>query len=348
MRYIFDILTIGTATLDTFIDARFFKTITDPKHLTRIGFKTGTAQCVPFGSKIDIQKPLVTIGGGAINAAITFARSGFKVATLAQTGIDYAGALVGQALKKEGVFSFASPDNKNSTATSYILVSKGGERTILIHRGSSSNLVMPKNILEKIRPRWVYIVPGTMPMKMLKEIYTALRRNKTRIALAPSKEFIDRGIKTHGSILKQTNVITLNREEASYYTSLPYANKEEIFKKLDKAVDGIVVMTDGKNGATISNGRTLFEAAPFKEKKVVDQTGAGDAFGSGFVSGIMETEKEARDSSDKDIEYAIRRAMANATSVIEHKGATEGILTSEAFGKNVRWRKGIVSRRALI
>lgn len=340
----FDILTIGTATLDTFIEARFLKTVSDPKHLTRIGFKTGAAQCFSLGSKIEIPKPLITVGGGAVNAAVTFSRAGFKVATLAQTGRDYAGKLIVEALEKEHISSLVAQDQKGMTALSYILIGKTGERTILIHRGSSSDFSSAHKLMARLASRWAYIVPGAMSLSLLNDFYRVLKKNNIAIALAPSKDFIAYGLKRCASMLKATRVITLNREEASYFTGVPYTDKKGIFKKLDAAIDGIVVMTDGKKGATVSNGKIIWDIVPFKEKKIVDQTGAGDAFGSGFVAGLMEKEDKNHRITDEMIDYAIRRAMANAISVIEHRGATEGVLTLSSFKKNKRWTRPISVR----
>lgn len=343
----FDVLTIGTATLDTFINAEFLKTVTDPRHLTPIGFKTGAAQCLSLGSKIEIQKPLVTVGGGAVNAAVTFSRAGFKVATLARTGDDYAGTLIANALEREHISPLVARDAGGTTALSYILVGKTGERTILIHRGSSSDFSFAHNVFARLKSRWAYIVPGAMPLSVLRSLYSVLEKNNTAIALAPSKELILHGLKTCAPFLKKTRVITLNREEASYFTGLPYADKKGIFKKLDAAIDGIVVMTDGKKGATISDGSVVWDVVPFKEKRIVDQTGAGDAFGSGFVVGLMEKELPSRHINADAMTYAIRRAMANAISVIEHRGATEGIVTTASFKKNKRWTKTISTHHAL-
>ena len=77
----YDIITIGTVSVDTFIKENFLKTVSDRKHLAKIGFKTGKAQCLSFGSKIEIEAPQIHVGGGAYNAAVTFSRAGFKTAS---------------------------------------------------------------------------------------------------------------------------------------------------------------------------------------------------------------------------------------------------------------------------
>jgi len=76
----------------------------------------------------------------------------------------------------------------------------------------------------------------------------------------------------------------------------------------------------------------------FKNKKIVNRTGAGDAFGSGFVAGLMRKGTLSRKASDAAIAYAMRLASANATSVVEHMGAQTGVLGRAEFEKNPRWK----------
>lgn len=105
---------------------------------------------------------------------------------------------------------------------------------------------------------------------------------------------------------------------------------------------GILAVTSGKGGATISDGKYIYKAGIFRERKLVDRTGAGDAFGSGFVAGLIRQIRnpkfEIRNLSPEAVKYAIRLASANATSVVEKIGATEGILTKKEFDKDKRWR----------
>jgi len=88
-------------------------------------------------------------------------------------------------------------------------------------------------------------------------------------------------------------------------------------------------MTEGNKGVLVSDGKNIYSAGIFRGK-LVDRTGAGDAFGSGFVAGIIEK---------NNIEYAIRLGSANATSVVEKIGAQAGILTKGEFEKSERWQK---------
>lgn len=82
----------------------------------------------------------------------------------------------------------------------------------------------------------------------------------------------------------------------------------------------------------------IFIAREFlMKKKLVDRTGAGDAFGSGFISGLLHYKVNLNDLNKINPKYileAIKLASANATSVVEHIGAQAGILTFSDYKKS--------------
>lgn len=335
----FDIITIGTATRDIFLTSPLFKVLRDKKHLKKIGFATGEAQCFALGGKIEVGKPIFTTGGGATNAATTFSRQGLKTATLVKIGNDSAGREILSELKKENI-DILSLNHNNDTAYSIILLASGGERTILVYRGVSENLNAEEIPFNKLKAKWVYIFPGKIPFETINKIFNHFYCNGASIAFNPSKYFIEMGLKKIKPFLNKTKVFILNREEASYLTGVDYDKEKEIFKKLDEAIDGIAVMTDGEKDVLVSDGHKIYQAGIFQEKVVIDRTGAGDAFGSGFVSGLVQQKEKCEKGLCKpsNIEYAIRLGSANATSVIEQIGAKAGILKKLDFEKSKRWK----------
>ncbi len=324
----YDVITIGTATRDVFLQSPLFKVLKDPKHLKRLGVPTGEAQCFALGSKIKVDRPILTVGGGAANAAVTFARQGFQTGAIVGVGRDPNGEAALLDLTKERVKNFPIYDEKEMTGYSVILLSSDGERTILHYRGASSNIKGRESIFGKTRAKWVYISPGGIPLSAMIKIVERFRRQGTKIAMNPSKHYLDSGPKKLAPILKNLDVVLVNREEASYLTGIDYGKEKAIFSKFDELVPGIAVMTNGRFGAAVSDGKYIYRAGIFPEKRVVDRTGAGDAFGSGFVAGFMRK---------NDICFALRLAAANATSVVEAIGAQTGILTKKDFNKK-RWQ----------
>ncbi|PIY58964.1 hypothetical protein COY97_01430, partial [Candidatus Wolfebacteria bacterium CG_4_10_14_0_8_um_filter_39_64] len=278
----FDIITIGTATRDVFLTSPVFKVLRDKKHLSRIGFPTGEAQCLSLGGKIEINEPVFTTGGGATNAAVTFGRQGFKTAALIKVGRDESAENILKELQKEKIIPLATKEKAKTTAFSVIFLAPAGERTILVYRGASDDLKIKEIPFEKIDCRWAHISPGNTPYPVIKRLFNHFSKNKILIAFNPSRYFLDMGIKKLTPLLNKTKVAILNREEAASLTGVDYQKEKEIFKKLDKVIDGIAVMTESDKGVLVSDGKNIYKAGIFKGR-LVDRTGAGDAFGSGFV-----------------------------------------------------------------
>jgi len=339
----FDIITIGTATQDVFLTSPLFKVLRDREHLKKIGFSTGEAQCFALGSKVEIDEPIFTTGGGANNAATTFSRQGFNVAALIKIGKDEIAENILKELKKEKIIPLAIREKNKTSAFSTILLSPSGERTVLVYRGASENLKIKEIPFEKLESQWVYISPGRIPFGTIQKLFEHFSKNKTLIAFNPSKYYLEMGLEKLKPLLEKTKVAILNREEAAYLTGINYAKEKEIFKKLDKAIDGIAIMTEGSKGVMVSDGKNIYSAGIFKGK-LIDRTGAGDAFGSGFIAGIIGKNKKILNPKSyilnpNVIKYAIRLGSANATSVVEKIGAKQGILSKSEFEKSERWQK---------
>lgn len=323
----FDVITIGTATKDVFLESPLFKVLKDPEHLERLGFKTGEAECFALGAKLDVDLPFFTAGGGAANAAVTFARQGFRTAALAKVGDDASADAVVAELKRERITAFLPRHKKKGTGYSTILLAPGGERTILVYRGAGGTLEKREVPFAKMKTRWAYVAPGEIPFPVMQEIVTRLKKAGAKVAMNPSRDYLSLAREKLEWLFARLDLVSVNREEASYATGVAYENERGIFKRFDDMVPGIALVTDGPRGAVASDGSYLYRAGIFKERKVVDRTGAGDAFGSGFVAGLMRT---------NDIHYALRLASANATSVVERVGGAAGALTERAFAAK-RW-----------
>ena len=94
-------------------------------------------------------------------------------------------------------------------------------------------------------------------------------------------------------------------------------NLREIFQVLVGTGAKIVVITDGKAGAQVTDGETIYYF-PAYSAPAVDTLGAGDSFASAFVAGLIR---------EGDIEFALKLASANASSVVRYFGAKPGLLS---------------------
>jgi len=177
------------------------------------------------------------------------------------------------------------------------------------------------------------------------------RKNRIKVALNPSyNHLVGHGRGQLLKHLKDVSLLVVNAGEASEITGVPFRREKLVFEKLDEIIPGIVAVTAGPKGVTVSDGAYIYKAGSFKNtKKVVDRTGAGDAFGSGFVAGLIhKKEKFIKGScSPENIEYAIRLASANATSAVESIGATKGTLSLKQFNGAMRFRKLKIDRNKI-
>ncbi len=322
----YDVITIGTASLDVFLKVKNLKA--SQKFLT-----------FPLGEKIEVADFNISSGGGATNCAVTFKRLGFKTLAVFEVGQDPFADFIINELKKEKVDLNVSLNKKLPTAYSTVLVNETGERVILVKRGAAQDLTLAEIPYQKHQAKWLYLAPGNINFETIKKLIFYYKKAGTKIALNPSKAQISLGLKKLEPILKICDVVILNKQEGSYLTGISLKSSDKIFKTLDKSIKGILILTDGKNGVEISDSYHLWKAGIFKNKKIIDRTGAGDAFGSAFVAGLMIKNEDCLKGkcNVSNINYALRLASANSTSVVESLGAKVGILTKTQFEKNNRW-----------
>src|SRR3989338_7423834 len=117
---------------------------------------------------------------------------------------------------------------------------------------------------KKMSSRWLYLAPlgGAVP-EVFADIIRKARAKKMAVAVNPSAKTLEKGLAWFSRAMKGAAVLILNEEEASYLTDLPYGADEKIFKKLDRAIGGIIVMTKGPQGLVCSHRKTIYSPRPF-------------------------------------------------------------------------------------
>ena len=305
------ILTIGSALQDIYLVDH------DDLKPTSIGDSAIFGK-VLVGSKVDIDKLYYTVGGGGINAAVTFARNGFETIFMGNVGDDSAGNAVFNLLDEENIDNSYVSVLRGTTGTSVILLdSQGGERTILTHRGTSAKFDnLDEKDLDLIQPDWIYITTLRGDMATLERILKKAREIGARVMLNP-------GIKELGEnkkllwLLKYVSVLILNKSEAAKL--VPGVLLEELLYHLSSYIP-VTIITDGAMGGIAGSNREIYRFGIYEDTKIKDATGAGDAFGSGFLAAML---------SGKKFKDALIFASANSTAVVSKIGANQGILTND-------------------
>jgi ribokinase len=316
----FDIISIGSATRDVFLRSEQFKIIEDKD------FVTGQAECVALGSKIEIKEIVFTSGGGGTNAAVTFARQGLRTACISAVGFDSDGQEIINELEREGIytgyFQKNTGDKKTRTAYSVILVHPNAERTILSYKGEGQNFDVKKIPFHKLKTKWLFLDSLGGHYDLLEAAVRWAKDNKVNIATNPGGKELEHGLDKLKLLLENSKIVIMNQEEASFLSGIDYEKEEEIFEFMDKIINGIFIMSKGPKGVLVSDGKKIYKAG-IPDSPVVERTGAGDAFSSGFVAEYFK---------NGNIERAIQFATANASSVVNKFGAKEGILKKDDWG----------------
>jgi len=331
----YDIITFGSATRDIFLKSKTFKIVGEKK------FITGKGLCLSLGSKIEVDDISFSTGGGGTNTAATFANQGFKTAFCGMVGDDPAGDDVIKDLEKFKIDTdFILKTNKKPTNHSVVLSSDvSKDRTIIVYRGASGELAKKDVPSQKLSAKWFYLAPLSEKVcNIFEYLVNFAAKNKIKVAVNPGNCQLSLPQKTWEKILKKTDVLILNQEEASLLTKIPYKKEEDIFKKIDKLCPGIAIMTKGPEGVVVSDGKYLYRSktAP---AKVVDRTGTGDSFASGFLSGFIQT--------NGNIEYGIQLGMANSAGCLSKMGAKKGLLKKGQVFKKVKVQKESCSKNNL-
>lgn len=316
----FDIITIGSATRDVFFQTKNFETRQHQDSPTNL------EQCLALGSKIEVEKMVLSTGGGGTNAAVTFARQGLKTACLGVVGEDVVGQEILAELIKEGVdTSYFQRHTDDHTAYSVILVNSSGERTILSYKGEGQHLLAEKVSWDQLQAPWFYLDSLGGHFDFLEKVFKHAQEQGIKIAFNPGGKELAHGWDQLSPFLPRVEVLIVNREEGARLLGLKYENFDEILEQLGSLGCRLVIISDGPRGVRVREGRKREYRAGVPASPVVERTGAGDAFGSGFVAAYWRALAE-KISPEQAIVRAIQLATANASAVVTRFGAKEGIL----------------------
>jgi sugar/nucleoside kinase (ribokinase family) len=304
------IVSIGAAVQDVFLShSDEFKPVSD-KGVHEQFMK------LELGAKADVNKIDFSTGGGATNASVTFARQGLEAIFMGTVGRDPAAAAVLEDLDREGVdASRVSYSDRYNTGYSVLLLAPTGERTILTYRGASTHYDAKHFNLHGLAADWLYVSSLAGSMEALDKIFTqAHDKEGMKIFFNPGKGELRQPGKLK-TLLEDVEVLSVNKEEAAQIVE--GSTLEELVRHMLHYVP-VAIISDGPNGVIASDGKTIVRAGMYQDVKVIDRTGAGDAFGSGFLS---------QWAAGKSLKDAIVFASANSTSVVTKIGAKTGILS---------------------
>lgn len=326
----YDFITVGGTTEDiTFYtkEGHLVDYLKNGLKMKLIGFE--------YGQKMKIDKAHSTYGGGASNAAVCLSQLGFKVGAMVSVGDDLRATGIRDNFKKYKVDTVLIQKKKNSqTGFSFLLVGQGNEHVVFSNRAANTKLRVKNEELRMLKKsKWVYLTSLSGGWKsVLNGVFSV---KEVKVAWNPGHIQIHAGFKAISKYLKKTEVLILNKSEAIKIvlsdpkykdkTSRFLNNSKNLLRCLKSHGPNIVVVTDGRYGADAYDGENFYHQDILKERKRVDTTGVGDAFGSTFSAGL--------EIFKGDIQKAMQLGVKNTASVIGEQGAQNGLLTKRQILK---------------
>jgi ribokinase len=305
-----DVLTIGDSSIDLFMKVSEASVIPEGEEHPKI--------CFFHGSKIPVEHFETSIAGNSINVAVGCTSLGLKTSVYTEIGDDGSAERIVEELDKIGVDTTYCIKNADVDTNLHSILVYGGERTIFSYHG-------PKNYSLKDweKPKWIYYTSmGEGFEKFQAELVKYIEQNDdVGVAFNPGTMQMKADVERLGDIMKVSDIIFVNREEAERLTKTERLDIENLHKELQKLGPKLTVITEGEKGATAYDGNVLEKVDPISdERPVLDKTGAGDAFSSGFLSAII---------YGKSLQEALKWGAINAGSVIKEIGAIKGLANKE-------------------
>ncbi|HWA52400.1 MAG TPA: carbohydrate kinase family protein [Patescibacteria group bacterium] len=305
----FTLLSIGDASLDTFIEPSEVDTtceIDNKKCL--ISFT--------YGDKIPVKSLDYSVGGNAANNAVGASRLGVETAILLTIGQDNSGNQIYETLEKERVYTGFIKKDENTTSNSSIVIRYLGERTIFTYH-SPKIYQFPVDVPI---PQWIYLTSmGENFAEFYESVYELLAQNPNiKLGFNPGSWQLKAGIESLKNILSRTVCLFVNKEEAEKLTGIEKSenNHKSLLDGLSNLGVQIPIITDGGNGCFAKADGKYWKLGTLNIP-VIERTGAGDAFGSGCLSALIK---------GKSLEEALVWGMCNSSSVISFIGSQKGLL----------------------
>jgi len=226
----------------------------------------------------------VVSGGAGANVAAWMGHTGADVALISRVGDDVMGRALVADIVAEGVQPLIEMDPHAPTGSVVVLVSVGGERSMIPDAGASTLLGEPE--LAAIGPCALFYLSGYVLLHERTRAVglAALRRAhalgaRTAVDVASAAPILASGPEQVRSWLEGVDCILANEDEARALTGAadPWTAAELLAKD-----HHTVVIKRGEHGVlAISDGERA--ELPAEAVTVVDTVGAGDSFAGGFL-----------------------------------------------------------------
>jgi fructokinase len=308
------ILGIGNAIVDVFVKV-------DDDFLTKNKLIKGSMKLIEkeefesLKSAIKIEK--IEAGGSVANTMAGIAYLQGKASFIGKINSDEFGKIYKESLEKIKVnFSYSEKSENLSTGASIILITPDSERTMCTYLGISSQLSKDDIKEDYIKGHEIIFLEGYLWDKgiseeMFKHVINLAKKNNIKVAMSLSDIFC---VKRHRKdffnlLINDINILIGNENEINEL--MQKKNLLDCINELKK-INKLIIITRSANGSIALLNNEIINCDSSQVEKVLDLTGAGDLFASGFL-------KEYLDQSN--IKKCLQSGSKLAAKVIQKIGA---------------------------
>ena len=307
-----DFVAIGDIVTDAFIELQDAWIENDNPEKTK-------ELCMRFGDKIPYKKvDVVPAVGNSPNAAVSAHRLGLKSALVTNLGDDSYGKEMMEQMSKEGLDTHFVKTHKGVGSNYHFVLRWKAERTILV-----KHYEYEYSLPDLGKPKWMYLsslAENSLPYH--EQIADYLEKNpEVKLAFQPGTFQMKLGADKLARLYKLSELFFCNTEEARRILKTDEQDVKKLLSKMHELGPKIVVITDGPNGAYVSDKKDVWFGPMYPDPAPpVDRTGAGDSFASTFTSAL---------ALGESLETALSWGPINSMSVVQYVGAQAGLLSRE-------------------
>lgn len=278
-----------------------------------------------------VDRYLMSAGGCAVNTAACLRRLGRKVGVVGKTGQDLLGDFVLNDLARLGIdVSGVRRSSTHPTSNTYIVNVKGQDRRYLHCIGANSDFSLNDVDLSTLcGARALYVggymvMPGWRPDDLAQLFREAKRQGLMTVLDIVIGAGNPASLASVGPVLPYTDLFLPNDDEAQVLTGCDEPSSQaEVLSRLNP--DCTIAITLGRGGVLVRSKDRVFRAGAYAVDSI-DESGAGDAFAAGFITGMIE---------HWSLEETIPFASAVGACCTRALGCTEGVL---CFQESVAFR----------
>ncbi len=313
----FQVIGIGHPIVDVLAEV-------DEQHIVDHGLPKGAMTLVDSETAeklyTSLNESVEVCGGSAANTMVGLASFGEKVAFIGKTADDQLGEIFVEDISNSGVYFGVSSKRitrEPGTGHCVIAITPDAQRTMATFLGAASTLAVEDINSGLIASSSIcylegYLWDSSNGFEVIEHSIEVARSYNRKVAISLSDPFcVQRHQKRFFSLLERglIDIAFCNEDESKML--FPGKEQEEIFDSFSQLCP-ITCITKGAQGSSIIAGSQLIHIPAITISEVIDTTGAGDLYASGFLFGI---------GTGKSLQLSGRLAALAAGEVISHVGA---------------------------